>query len=60
MSTQMGIATLGNVAESAFHQGIDLWGEHKERIVAGAEFHASLMSDDSSGAADAQGSSGEL
>ena len=43
--TQMGIATLGNVAETAHHQGIDLWGENRGRIVAAAEFHASLMSD---------------
>ena len=27
--TQMGIATLGNVAETAHHQGWDLWGEIK-------------------------------
>ena len=43
--TQMGIATLGNVAETAHHQGWDLWGENKDRIVAAAEFHASLMAD---------------
>eukprot|EP01047_Picozoa_sp_COSAG01_P017990 COSAG01_NODE_965_length_12401_cov_3.496098_3_plen_145_part_00 len=42
----MGIATVGNVAETAYHQGIDLWGEHKERIIAAAEFHASLMYDE--------------
>ena len=65
----MGIATLGNVAETAYvflnachcrlktcqtsdhtciryHQGWDLWGENKARIVAAAEFHASLMSDE--------------
>ena len=43
--TQMGIATLGNVAETAHHQGWDLWGENMDRIVAAAEFHASLMAD---------------
>lgn len=43
--TQMGIATLGNVAETAYHQGWDLWGDNRARIVAAAEFHASLMSD---------------
>ena len=30
--TQMGIATLGNVAETAHHQGLDLWGENKGRL----------------------------
>jgi hypothetical protein len=29
----------------AYHQGWDLWGENKARIMAAAEFHASLMSD---------------
>merc|ERR1719272_91815 len=43
--TQMGIATLGNVAETAPHQGWDLYGDNKARIIAAAEFHASLMAD---------------
>lgn len=41
----LGFATLVNMAETAHHQGIDLFGENKDRIIAGAEFHATLMAD---------------
>jgi len=40
---QLGFATFINSAETAHHQGIDLYGENRERIIAGAEFHATLM-----------------
>mmetsp|Transcript_28288 Transcript_28288/g.74211 ORF Transcript_28288/g.74211 Transcript_28288/m.74211 type:complete len:442 (-) Transcript_28288:48-1373(-) len=43
--TQMMLSAFANFAETAHHQGIDLYGEEKERIIAGAEFHASLMAD---------------
>jgi len=39
---ELGYATLTNTAETAYHQGIDLYGENKERIIAGAEFHVTL------------------
>lgn len=44
--TSMLMAALANFAETAFHQNIDLYAENRERFVAGAEFHASLMSDE--------------
>ena len=44
--TEMLLAALANFAETAFHQGINLYGENRDRIVAAAEFHASLMSDE--------------
>lgn len=39
----LGMATLVNSAETAHHQGIDLFGENKARIIAGAEFHSTLF-----------------
>lgn len=44
--TEMALAALSNFAETAYHQGIDLYKEHQARIVAAAEFHASLMADE--------------
>ena len=40
---QLGMAALVNVAETAYHQGIDLYAEAAERNVSGAELHASLI-----------------
>lgn len=40
--TQMGLAAAINAAETALHQGIDLYGEQAERITAAMEFHAKL------------------
>ena len=44
--TEMLLSALANFAETAYHQGIDLFAENKHRFVAGAEFHASLMADE--------------
>ena len=44
--TQMLFSALVNFAETAYHQGIDLYAENRDRIVAGAEFHASLLDDE--------------
>ena len=41
---QLGFNTLVNTAETAYHQGIDLYGENQQRMIAGAELHASLLS----------------
>ena len=41
--TQLGLATLINTAETAYHQGIDLYAEEAGRILAAAELHASLL-----------------
>ena len=38
------MATLINTAETAFHQGVDLYAEEKDRLIAAAELHASLLS----------------
>lgn len=35
--------TLINSAETAYHQGVDLYAEEQRRLVAGAELHASLL-----------------
>ena len=41
--TQMGFAAMWNVAETAHHQGVDLYGEELHRITTGMEFHARLL-----------------
>ena len=40
---QLGYATLVNTAETAYHQGLDLFGGERSRLLAGAELHASLL-----------------
>ena len=40
---QLGFATLVNTAETAFHQGIDLYAEEQSRLISAAELHASLL-----------------
>lgn len=40
---QLGYMTLVNTAETAWHQGTDLYAEEQNRLIAGAEFHASLL-----------------
>ena len=40
---QLGMASLAYVAETAYHQGVDLYAELQPRLVAGAELHASLL-----------------
>ena len=40
---QLGYATLVNTAETAWQQGVDLYGEAQARLIAGAELHASLL-----------------
>ena len=40
--TQMGMAATINAAETALHQGFDLYGEETARITAAMEFHAQL------------------
>jgi hypothetical protein len=40
---QFGLAALVNSAETAFLQGVDLYGEQAERIQAGLEFHAKYL-----------------
>ena len=42
---QMGIAAMMNVAETAHHQGIDLYGEERDRINTGMEFQTALLLD---------------
>ena len=44
--TQMLLAAFANFAETAHHQGLDLYAEVQDRLVAAAEFHASLMVDE--------------
>ena len=41
--TVLGYATLVNTAETAWQQGVDLYAEAQDRLVAGAELHASLL-----------------
>ena len=41
--TQMGIAAAINLAETARHQGLDLYKEKQERFVKGMEFHANIL-----------------
>jgi len=40
---QLGYATLVNTAETAYQQGVDLYSEAQERLIAGAELHSSLL-----------------
>lgn len=40
---QEGLAPAINSAEIAFHQGIDLYGENEQRLVATLEFHADAL-----------------
>eukprot|EP01052_Picozoa_sp_SAG31_P034788 SAG31_NODE_4112_length_3572_cov_25.724446_2_plen_349_part_00 len=40
---QLGYATLVNTAETAWQQGLDLYGEEQDRLIAGAELHSSLL-----------------
>ena len=40
--TEMLLSTLANFAETAYHQGIDLYHENMHRIISGAEFHSTL------------------
>lgn len=44
----LGFATLVNTAETAYHQGIDLYAEDQSRLIAGAELHASLLAQEPS------------
>ncbi len=41
--TQYGLAAVLNVAETAYLQGIDLYGEQSKRLVAAMEFHADYI-----------------
>eukprot|EP00039_Didymoeca_costata_P012541 m.180916 g.180916 ORF g.180916 m.180916 type:complete len:134 (-) comp15508_c0_seq1:165-566(-) len=42
---QMLLAAFANFAETAYHQGVNLYEEMHDRFVYAAEFHASLMAD---------------
>lgn len=44
---QYGMAAMVNAAETAWHQGLDLYGAEAERMVAGLEFHAGFLSGES-------------
>ena len=41
----LGYATLVNFAETAYHQGVDLYEEKADRLITGAELHASLLAE---------------
>jgi hypothetical protein len=41
--TQYGLAAVLNVAETAYLQGVDLYGEESQRLVAAMEFHANYL-----------------
>lgn len=41
--TQMGLAAMIDAAEIALHQGLDLYSEFADRIIAAMEFHAGLL-----------------
>jgi hypothetical protein len=41
--TQYGLAAMLNAAETAHHQGVDLYGEQAKRITAALEFHAAFL-----------------
>ena len=43
---QLGYNTLVNTAETAFHQGVDLYAEAQDRLIAGAELHASVLTEE--------------
>lgn len=47
---QLGLAALVNVAETAHHQGVDLYGVEQHRVVAALEFHAALLAPGKEGA----------
>lgn len=40
---QMGLAAMVNTAETAFHQGVDIYDEAKERLFATFEFHSHYL-----------------
>lgn len=40
---ELGYMTLVNSAETAWHQGVDVYAEEQQRLIAGAELHASLL-----------------
>lgn len=41
---QYGLMAMVNAAETAWHQGLDLYGEEFDRMLAGLEFHAKYLS----------------
>jgi hypothetical protein len=41
--TQMGLAAMVNTAETAYHQGLDLYNEGRERFLATLEFHSNYL-----------------
>lgn len=41
--TQYGIMAMINAAETAWHQGLDLYGKEAARMLAGLEFHAKIL-----------------
>jgi hypothetical protein len=45
--TQFGLASALNLAETAFIQGVDLYGEFEARLTAGMEFHSRLLLNES-------------
>lgn len=44
---QYGLAAMVNAAETAWQQGLDLYGAEAERMIAGLEFHAGYISGES-------------
>ena len=44
---QLGYATLVNTAETAWQQGVDLYGEEQDRLIAGAQVLCSPLACDS-------------
>eukprot|EP00937_MAST-01D_sp_MAST-1D-sp2_P007342 g7342.t1 len=44
--TNMLLSAMVNFAETAYHQGIDLYAESRARILAASEFQASMMADE--------------
>jgi hypothetical protein len=44
--TQYGLAAMINAAETAHHQGVDLYGEQSRRITTAMEFHAAFLTDE--------------
>merc|ERR1712048_1044128 len=45
--TQYGVMAMINAAETAWHQGLDLYGEEHDRLLAGLEFHAKYLDGES-------------
>ena len=41
--TQYGIMAAINLAETTYHQGVDLYSEEFDRLLAGLEFHAQFL-----------------